>query len=73
MATHQAKTDAIDMIRNLRYDKGEGYLWVNDMGRPIPKISHPPGFQRQRRQGPDQSVHGKSYHGRSHDSLRNPG
>lgn len=42
LSTQQAKSDAKDMIRNMRYDGGVGYLWINDMGRPIPKmIMHP--------------------------------
>jgi len=42
LSTQQAKTQAKKMIENMRYDQGVGYLWINDMGRPIPKmIMHP--------------------------------
>ncbi|MCK5099789.1 MAG: cache domain-containing protein, partial [Desulfobacteraceae bacterium] len=34
----QAKQKAITIIRKMRYDQGVGYLWINDMGRPIPKM-----------------------------------
>lgn len=38
----EAKKEAISIIRNMRYDKGVGYLWINDTGRPIPRmIMHP--------------------------------
>lgn len=42
LSTQQAKSDAKEMIRNMRYDGGVGYLWINDMGRPFPTmIMHP--------------------------------
>jgi len=42
MTQDQAKKQAIAIIRNMRYDKGVGYLWINDTGRPIPRmIMHP--------------------------------
>lgn len=42
LSTEQAKADVIHIIESMRYDKGAGYLWINDMGRPIPKmIMHP--------------------------------
>jgi signal transduction histidine kinase/ActR/RegA family two-component response regulator len=42
LSTQQAKAQAKKMIQNMRYDQGVGYLWINDMGRPIPKmIMHP--------------------------------
>jgi len=34
----QAKQKAISLIRSMRYDQGVGYLWINDTGRPIPKM-----------------------------------
>ncbi|WP_321495172.1 cache domain-containing protein [uncultured Desulfobacter sp.] len=38
----QAKKQAIAIIRDMKYDKGVGYLWINDTGRPIPRmIMHP--------------------------------
>jgi len=38
----QAKEIAINAIKKMRYDNGTGYIWINDMGKPIPKmIMHP--------------------------------
>lgn len=38
----QAKQKAISIVKNMRYAQGVGYLWINDVGRPIPKmIMHP--------------------------------
>jgi signal transduction histidine kinase/CheY-like chemotaxis protein len=38
----QAKHRAKAIIKSMRYDQGIGYLWINDTGRPIPKmIMHP--------------------------------
>ncbi len=34
----QAKQKAINIIKNMRYDQGVGYLWINDTLRPIPKM-----------------------------------
>lgn len=34
----EAKTRAIDGLRQFRYKNGVGYLWINDMGRPYPKM-----------------------------------
>ena len=37
-----ARQQAIEVIRRMRYDNGVGYLWINDMGTPIPRmIMHP--------------------------------
>ncbi|WP_423186623.1 methyl-accepting chemotaxis protein [Alishewanella sp. d11] len=37
----QAQAAALDAIRAIRYDKVE-YIWINDLGRPIPKmVMHP--------------------------------
>jgi len=37
-----AKAQAMDYIRKLRYQDGSGYVWINDTGRPIPKmVMHP--------------------------------
>ncbi|MCL7489498.1 MAG: cache domain-containing protein [Desulfobulbaceae bacterium] len=37
-----AKKKAINQIRNLRYDSGVGYFWINDTGKPYPTmIMHP--------------------------------
>lgn len=43
----QAKEIAINAIKKMRYDNGTGYIWINDMGKPIPKmVMHPtvPGW-----------------------------
>jgi len=38
----RAKNEAINEINKIRYDDGVGYIWINDTGRPIPKmIMHP--------------------------------
>ncbi|KPA14234.1 methyl-accepting chemotaxis protein [Candidatus Magnetomorum sp. HK-1] len=38
----EAKNDAIKEIQAIRYDNGSGYIWINDMGRPFPKmVMHP--------------------------------
>ena len=38
----QAKEISINAIKKMRYDNGTGYIWINDMGKPIPKmIMHP--------------------------------
>jgi len=38
----QAKEIAINAIKKMRYDNGAGYIWINDMGKPIPTmIMHP--------------------------------
>ncbi len=37
-----AKEYVINYIKNLRYNEGVGYFWINDIGRPYPKmIMHP--------------------------------
>ncbi|WP_321417854.1 cache domain-containing protein [uncultured Desulfobacter sp.] len=42
LTQEQAKKQAIAIIRGMRYDKGVGYLWINDTERPIPRmIMHP--------------------------------
>jgi methyl-accepting chemotaxis protein len=38
----QAQREAMDLIRAMRYDSGTGYVWINDMGTPFPKmVMHP--------------------------------
>ncbi|MFA8341341.1 MAG: cache domain-containing protein [Rhodothermaceae bacterium] len=38
----QAKTNAKNDLKKLRYGNGSGYFWINDTGYPIPKmIMHP--------------------------------
>ncbi|MHB1015273.1 MAG: cache domain-containing protein, partial [Desulfurivibrionaceae bacterium] len=42
MSTERAKAMAAEKIKNLRYDHGTGYLWINDTGKPFPKmVMHP--------------------------------
>jgi signal transduction histidine kinase len=42
ISLRQAQRQAIDHIRLLRYDQGVGYLWVNNMDKPIPRmVMHP--------------------------------
>ena len=37
-----AQQAALNTIRKLRYDDGVGYIWINDLGKPIPRmIMHP--------------------------------
>ena len=41
-AVEQAKRTSIEMIRKMRYDNGEGYLWIQDTTLPYPiMIMHP--------------------------------
>ncbi len=36
------KQDTIRQIKHMRWDEGVGYIWINDMGRPIPRmVMHP--------------------------------
>ncbi len=42
MSLRKAKAQVINEIRNIRYDNGSGYIWINDTRRPYPKmIMHP--------------------------------
>jgi len=42
ISVEEAKKIASDQIKKLRYDSGTGYIWINDTGRPFPKmIMHP--------------------------------
>jgi methyl-accepting chemotaxis protein len=42
LTDEEARREAIALIRAIRYDEGTGYVWINDMGRPFPKmIMHP--------------------------------
>ena len=37
-----AQQAALDEIRELRFDGGTGYIWINDLGKPFPRmIMHP--------------------------------
>ncbi|WP_419781702.1 cache domain-containing protein [Maridesulfovibrio sp.] len=38
----EAKRQSIEELKSMRYDKGSGYIWVNDDSRPIPRmVMHP--------------------------------
>lgn len=38
----QAKQQAMDIVRRMRYDKGVGYVWIQDMETPVPRLlMHP--------------------------------
>ncbi len=38
----EAMAPALGLIEKMRYDKGTGYFWVNDIGKPFPKmVMHP--------------------------------
>ena len=42
ISVEEAKQIAASQIKSLRYDSGTGYIWINDTGRPYPKmIMHP--------------------------------
>lgn len=42
ISEEKAKQQAINNLKKLRYDDGVGYFWVNDTGRPYPRmIMHP--------------------------------
>ncbi len=42
LSLREAQQQAIQAISGLRYDEGVGYLWINDIGQPVPRmIMHP--------------------------------
>ncbi len=42
LSEYNAKTQAINEIRSLRYNNGTGYIWINDTSMPYPRmIMHP--------------------------------
>ncbi len=42
LSVEAAQRNALQAITSLRYDDGVGYLWINDMGQPVPRmIMHP--------------------------------
>lgn len=42
ISINEAKASAAAKIKNIRYDGGTGYIWINDTSRPFPKmIMHP--------------------------------
>ncbi len=42
LSEQEAKRQAIRKLNNFRYDNGNGYLWVNDTEKPLPRmINHP--------------------------------
>lgn len=38
LSEDEAKRQAMQAIGSLRYDGGVGYLWINDLGRPFPRM-----------------------------------
>ncbi len=38
LTEQQAMDQAKSCLRRMRYNNGVGYLWINDMGRPIPRM-----------------------------------
>lgn len=42
ISVDEAKRQAAQEIKQLRYDDGKGYIWINDTGKPYPKmVMHP--------------------------------
>jgi PAS domain S-box-containing protein len=42
MTTATAQSMALDVLRSYRYDNGTGYVWVNNVDRPLPRVlMHP--------------------------------
>ncbi|WP_108651076.1 cache domain-containing protein [Dongshaea marina] len=42
LSEQQAKLEAKEIIRTMRYNDGIGYLWINDTTRPVPRmVMHP--------------------------------
>lgn len=42
LSLREAQNQAMQEINKIRYDDGTGYIWINDMGTPIPRmIMHP--------------------------------
>lgn len=42
ISLNQAQNAALSQLRSVRYDNGTGYIWVNDVTRPLPRIlMHP--------------------------------
>lgn len=44
LTEQQAKREALEEIRLLRYDEGVGYLWVNNLDKPLPRMLMHPVF-----------------------------
>jgi len=38
LSESEAQQEAMQTIGRLRYDEGVGYLWINDLGRPVPRM-----------------------------------
>jgi methyl-accepting chemotaxis protein len=52
----RAQQDALATLRAMRFDDGKGYLWINDVGRPFPRmVMHPvvPALERKVLDGPE--------------------
>ncbi|OEU69749.1 MAG: histidine kinase [Desulfovibrio sp. S3730MH75] len=42
ISEQEAKDLSLKQLKNIRYDNGVGYIWVNDTGKPVPRmIMHP--------------------------------
>ncbi len=42
ISEREAKDLSLELLKNIRYDNGVGYIWVNDTRKPVPKmIMHP--------------------------------
>ena len=42
ITTEKAKSQAMKAIKDIRYDNGTGYIWINDTARPFPRmVMHP--------------------------------
>ena len=49
----QAKRQAKDIIRNIRFNNGVGYIWVNNKETPVPRILVHPMFPKLEGKNPD--------------------
>ena len=42
ITNEEAKSQAMKAIKDIRYDNGTGYIWINDTARPFPRmVMHP--------------------------------
>jgi len=42
ISKEEAQKRSAEVVRKMRYDNGAGYLWINDIGEPLPKmVMHP--------------------------------
>jgi len=45
-ALSDARESSLEQVRRIRFNKGEGYFWIHDMQRPIPKMLMHPIFPK---------------------------